>query len=566
MDCGSCGTRPDRPHTFLAHAPDVCPSCTTPVEARVVLRDGKAVHLIRCKQCGHSERVIAEDGAAWRAAFVASGRPDDPVPHRFKQTTSTCANCLALVPTDVMVAEGKVFFEKICSRCGPSRALVSEDASHYVRAYAFAAAGTQPFMYTTKAEKGCPTDCGLCNEHEQHTCLPIIEITDHCNLECPVCIVNNQYSTHMAPDAFRRIVEGLVEREGQLESIALSGGEPTSHPNLLELLDIADRPEIARIVLITNGVRLGKDRKLAEELKRRGTYIGLQMDGFDAATHKALRGRDLGKEKEAALTMIRELDLPTQMIAVIARGINDNQVGQLIDLFEATDAIISLNFQPASYSGFGGGTMIHDPLDRVTISGVIQRAEEQTNGRLLRSDFYPLPCSHPQCVSLTYLLKLDDGRCVPFPRFVNFEKHLNLLRSSAVLPSTRDVEDSLQDTLYEVFAHQDEIPDGPAILAALKRSLQAMFPGRSLTWKEASRIGERQAKTIFLHHYMDRHDFDLERLRKCCHHYPQEDGRVMPACGFNLFHRGTAKGPDTPKAEWARPAPHAGLAPTAGKP
>ena len=194
---------------------------------------------------------------------------------------------------------------------------------------------------------------------------------------------------------------------------------------------------------------------------------------------------------------------------------------------------------------------LHDPLDRVTIAGVIARAEEQTGGRLVKSDFYLLPCSHPQCVSLTYLLKLEDGRAVPFPRFVDFDRHINLLRSSAVLPSTKDVEDTLQDTMYEVFARQDDIPDADAILSALKRTLTAMFPDRPLTWKEASRIGERQAKTIFLHHYMDRHDFDLERLRKCCHHYPQTDGWVMPACGFNLFHRGTAKGPGTAKAPWA---------------
>lgn len=552
MDCSSCGTRPDRPHTFIAHVPDVCPQCTQPVEARAVLRKGQAVHLIRCPQCGPSERTVAEDGEAWKAAFLARGRPEEASPHIFKTTTSTCPHCLKLIHADVVIQDGKVFFEKVCPDCGPSRAMVSEDARHYVRAYAFAKAGTQPFSYPTKAAHSCPTDCGLCDEHEQHTCLPIVEVTDHCNLECPVCIVNNQYSTHMKPEEFRKIVDSLVAREGQLESIALSGGEPSSHPKILELIDIADRPEIARVVLITNGVRLGKDRAFAQALKEKGVYIGLQMDGFDAVTHVELRGRDLGKEKEAALKMIRELDLPTQMIAVIAQGINDQQVGRLIELFEQTDAIISLNFQPAAYTGQGGGKMKRNPEDRVTIAGVIQRAEAQTQGRLRYEDFFPLPCSHPLCVSLTYLLRLEDGRCIPFPRFVDFEKHVHLLRSSAVLPSSREVEDSLQDTMYEVFARQDEIPDGPAILAALKRTVAAMFPGRALSWKESSRIGERQAKSIFLHHYMDPHDFDLERLRKCCHHYPQMDGRVMPACGFNLFHRGAANGPQTPKATWAK--------------
>jgi hypothetical protein len=89
-------------------------------------------------------------------------------------------------------------------------------------------------------------------------------------------------------------------------------------------------------------------------------------------------------------------------------------------------------------------------------------------------------------------------------------------------------------------------------LAALRRTLTVMFPSVAMTSKQAVRIGEGQAKSIFLHHYMDRHDFDLERLRKCCHHYPQIGGRIMPACGFNMFHRGAAKGPDTAIAPWGK--------------
>ena len=107
--------------------------------------------------------------------------------------------------------------------------------------------------------------------------------------------------------------------------------------------------------------------------------------------------------------------------------------------------------------------------------------------------------------------------------------------------------------IHDVFARQDEIERGPEILAALRRSLDEMFPDASRsTAKETFRVSERQSKSIFLHHYMDRHDFDLERLRKCCHHYPQIDGRIMPACGFNMFHRGAAKGPNTPRAKFGR--------------
>ena len=516
-----------------------------------MLRGDAAVLLLRCPQCGPRERVLDESGKRWLDGFLARGAVADGV---FKTTTSTCPHCLDLIGADVVVRGGKVFFRKHCEKCGPSEALVSEDAGYYVRAYAFARAGTEPLKFPVKAEHGCPTDCGTCSDHEQHTCLPIVEVTDHCNLECPICIVNNQYANHVSLDDFRRIVETMVANEGRMESLALSGGEPTSHPKILELIDIASREEIGRIVVITNGLRLGRDRKFAAALKERGAYIGLQLDGFTADTHEKIRGRDLCREKQAALAMLEEFDIPTQMIFVATRGVNEHQIGQAVKLFLEKDFIVSLNFQPAAFTGFGGGAFPHDPLDRLTIPGIIRAVDEQTDGLMKYEDFFPLPCSHPQCVSLTYALKLNDGGAIPFSRFVNFADPAkqNLLRSSATLPASAEVQDAIGDIIHDVFARQDEIERAPEILAALRRTLDVMFPSRPLTEKEKVRIGERQAKSIFLHAYMDRHDFDLERLRKCCHHYPQTDGRVMPACGFNMFHRGAAKGPQTQTPSWGK--------------
>ena len=119
-------------------------------------------------------------------------------------------------------------------------------------------------------------------------------------------------------------------------------------------------------------------------------------------------------------------------------------------------------------------------------------------------------------------------------------------------PFQMEIHDTLHEVIHDVFARQDEIAQGPEILAALRRSLDVMFPERPLTPQEMVRLGEKQSKSIFLHHYMDRHDFDLERLRKCCHHYPQLDGRIMPACGFNMFHRGAAQGQNTPLPTWGK--------------
>lgn len=523
-----------------------------------MLRGGQVFTLVHCPDHGQSEHFTHADATQYVADLVARGTAPGDGDLDFKRTTSVCPTCLSLTEARVVIRGGRVYFKKDCATCGPSEALVSEDANYYVRAYSFARAGTQPFKFGAEVKHGCPTDCGTCNDHEQHTCLPIVEVTDHCNLECPVCIVDNQYSWHMEPDAFARIIDNLIASEGQCESVALSGGEPTSHPKILELLKIADRPEIGRVMVITNGIRLGKDRAFAQAIKDSGAYIGLQLDGFDAETHTIIRGRDLVEEKNAAIRVLRELQIPTQIIFVAVKGVNDHQIGQAVRLLFDEDWVISLNFQPVAHTGSGGGRFQHDPMDRLTIPGVIKAMAEQTGGRLRESDFHPLPCSHPQCVSLTYLLRMETGDYLPFPRFVDYGRHFDLLRSSATLPASVEVQDAILEVIHDVFARSDELERGEEILAALRRTVKVMFPERKLTQREQVRIGEQQAKSIFMHAYMDRHDFDLERLRKCCHHYPQEDGRVMPACGFNMFHRGAAKGPATPTPSWSKGVrPHA---------
>lgn len=561
MDCTTCTPIPprkDRPHTFLAHEYAGCPSCESRIEGRIVLRAGKVYNLLLCTKCGPQEILVAEDAGSYIAAFLARGQV--PEGHQgdwlFKKTTSTCASCLALVEAEVVIRDDKVFFKKVCTQCGPSEALVSEDARYYVQAYAFARAGTEPLHFTQPASLGCPVDCGTCSDHEQHTCLPIVEVTDHCNLECPICIVDNQYSSHMSVEVFERTIAGIVEAEGRSESVAICGGEPTSHPHFFDLIRVADRPEIGRVVVITNGLRIGRDMEFARQIKDSGAYVALQLDGFDAETHRVLRGRDLTEEKAATLRVLKELRIPTQLIFVAARGVNEHQIGQAVDLLLSEEHILSLNFQPVALTGNGGGRFTHDPMDRLTIPGVIQAVHEQTSGRIRKSDFAPLPCSHPQCVSLTYLLRLEDGSYLPFPRFIDFRKHGTLLRSSATLPATAEMHDTLHEVIHDVYAREDEIERGSDVLAALRRALDVMFPDRPVSGREELRIGETQAKSIFMHHYMDPHDFDLERLRKCCHHYAQSDGRIMPACGFNLFHRGAAKGPDTSVPSWAKNAPY----------
>jgi 7,8-dihydro-6-hydroxymethylpterin dimethyltransferase len=464
----------------------------------------------------------------------------------FKMTMSTCPECLKVLPAQVVFQDNKVYFLKHCPTHGPSRAMVSEDAQYYQRAFRFIRPGSKPLHFSTAVKEGCPTDCGLCPSHQQHTCLPIVEVTDHCNLDCPICIVDNQYSKHMTRDEFAHVVDVLIRAEGTMETITLSGGEPTAHPDFFGLVDVATRPEIARVSVVTNGIRIARSKEFVEELKRRNVYVILQFDGFDDDVQRTIRGVPLMDIKWKALEHLAEFNVSTQLAFVPARGVNEHQLGQAVQLMLERDHILSLLIQPVARTGHGGAMFPIDPMDRLTIPGVINAIDEQTKGMVAREDFIPLPCSHPLCVSLTYLLKMNDGSYLPFPRFVDMEKHLDLFQQTATLEPSAKVENALQQAIVDLWSAAGEVPDCDKIVKAMRRALLDMFPARPASRQELISIAERQAKTIFIHHYMDRHDFDLERLMKCCHHYPQLDGRIMPACGFNMFHRGAALGSEAP--------------------
>jgi 7,8-dihydro-6-hydroxymethylpterin dimethyltransferase len=470
----------------------------------------------------------------------------------FKMTMSTCPECLAVIQAQVVFRDNKVYFLKHCPAHGASEALVSEDAEYYRDAFKYILPGSKPLHFSTAIDKGCPTDCGLCPAHQQHTCLPIIEITDHCNLKCPVCIVNNQYSNHMSVKDFQGIIDLLLKAEGTMETITLSGGEPTSHPEFFELVDLGTRPEIGRVSVVTNGIKLAQSKEFCEKLKEKNVYVILQFDGFDDEVQKTIRGVPLMDIKWKALEYLKEFNIPTQIAFVPARGVNENQLGQAVKLLLERDHVLSLLIQPLARTGHGGGMFPLDPMDRLTIPGVIRAIDEQTNGMVAREDFIPLPCSHPLCVSLTYLLKMDDGQYLPFPRFVDMKKHLDLFQQTATLEPNAQTESALQSAITDLWSSAGEMPNCEKVIKALRRALLEMFPGKEVSRQELIRVAERQAKTIFIHHYMDRHDFDVERLMKCCHHYPQIDGRIMPACGFNMFHRGAANGPDTPLAPFGK--------------
>jgi hypothetical protein len=450
-----------------------------------------------------------------------------------------CPECRELVDGVRLLRGGKVYLRKQCPRHGKSEALISGDADWFLKSLTYITKGSVPLRHSTRTSEGCPRDCGLCPDHEQHSCLPIIEITNHCNLECPICIVQNRNNYTMSRQEFTATIDGLVAKEGTLDTVNLSGGEPTIHPEFLDFLDLARRPEISRVSVSTNGLRCATDFAFCQELARKKVYVNLQLDALRNPELRILRGAgDQEAAKRRALDNLERAGVRTTIVSTVAKGVNDGQIGDCVRLLYERDFILSLMFQPAAYTGYGGAHFgPHDPLDVITIPDVVRSAEEQTGGMLRRSDFLPLPCSHPGCFGLTYLLKTDEG-FIPFPRFIALGQYLEIISNRGTIRPDETFEGAIKTTIDQLWSSAGQIPDRDRILKTLKKALRLMYPeDRVLELEERLHLGEGLVKTIFIHAFMDEHTFEVDRIKKCCTHYAMPDGRLMPGCAYNMFYR-----------------------------
>jgi len=457
--------------------------------------------------------------------------------HSFSR--SMCPTCRKLVDGQRIIRDGQVILRKQCPTCGKSEALISSDAEWFLRSLTFLARGSVPHKYSTEVKDGCPTDCGLCPSHEQHSCLPIIEITNHCNLDCPICIVQNRHNYNMTRAEFTAVVDGLIEKEGTLDTINISGGEPTMHPEFMDFLDIAKRPEISRVSISTNGLKLAASLDFCKELADRGVYVSLQLDALSAPELRVLRGSgDHRAARMRALENLEQANVRTTIVSTVARGVNDDQIGECVKLLYENDFIYSLMFQPAAYTGYGGSHFgPHDPMNIITIPDIVRAFEPQTAGALTYSDFMPLPCSHPSCFALTYLLKTKEGM-VPFPRFIELEKYLRVICNRGTIRPDENLEEAVRGAIDDLWSGKHQLPDPDQILGTLKHLLRLMYPAdRVLELEDRLQIGEGAVKTIFIHAFMDEHTFEVDRIKKCCTHYAMPDGRLMPGCAYNMFHR-----------------------------
>jgi uncharacterized radical SAM superfamily Fe-S cluster-containing enzyme len=444
-----------------------------------------------------------------------------------------CRVCRRSVEVRYVATPEGVFLERFCPDHGTSRALVAETLAWYLAALQ-APSAARPPQKTIPRTGECATSCGPCSFHGQRCQLPVFSVTNACDLRCPICFTYNRPDKlwFMSPEELDRHLDFVLEATGGVDLVNLTGGEPTMHPDLPELLRRCRRPGIGRVTVNTNGLRIAREPALARALADAGAYAILSLDTLDAERSVRIHGKDIVGEKRAALDALAAAGVPTTLLMVLVGGVNEDELPALLDLLATRDHVRSLTIQTMTYTGQGGG--LFEPRRHVPVEGVERRIEEATGGRIARRDFVPLPTAHPLCYGVSYLLSDGAGALHPMSRLLSAEALARQLADGYLMRPTDRFEDELREGLDRLWASGAE----PALLATVKELVRAVYPpGEALDVHERQRRAEKRVKTIYVHAHMDEDTFEVGRAMRCPDQVPVHAERLVGACAYNLFHR-----------------------------
>ncbi|MDX1379949.1 MAG: radical SAM protein [Xanthomonadales bacterium] len=469
-------------------------------------------------------------------ASAVAAMPGTPI----KRTRSICPECLQSLDAEVIERDGQVWMDKRCPEHGEFSALLAADARHYYRSAPVAGNGGAC----------CGGGCGPATTAEpagtdlpwsNHSCTVLIEIIERCNLSCPTCFAGStpQHAGLMTMAEFTERLDRLAAGgKRDADMLQLSGGEPTIHPDLADMVDAAFARGFRQVTINSNGIRLARAdyvAGLAERVARHAgceLYIYLQFDGFDADTHAALRGRDdLLEIKRRALEQCHVHGISVHPVMTLTRGINDHEVGDFVRLAVEQAWIKNVVIQPAMYSG-----RYDHPrrVERLTLADAVRLVCEQT-GEFAPEDFGPIPCSDPNCFGMAVALRTRTG-LLPVSRL--FPRHEDWTD-----PAARDLIERVTDTL-----------DGPAALseafrwAAGHAPLDEWLSGLAdeqvdelLDLVGAAQRGDAtlwdRLLTISIKPFMDAWTYDQDRIDQCCVHILDPEGQPVSFCEYNAIHR-----------------------------
>lgn len=475
-----------------------------------------------------------------------------------KKTKSLCPGCLSVIDAEVYKDKEKIMIKKECKEHGNFDSTYWGSDELYKKASKSDFKGEGIENPHTDSQDDCPLNCGLCSEHESQTILGLIDVTNRCNLKCPVCFANAAVSRYLYEPSYEEIREMLRNLRGNepvpAPAIQYAGGEPTVRKDIVDLIKLAKEEGFKHTQIATNGLRLARNPELAKDLKEAElNTVYLQFDGVTEEPYLKIRNKDLLATKLKAIENCRKVDLGIVLVPTIVKGINDHQIGDIIRFAaENIDIIRGVNFQPVSFAGRTPSDEVEK--QRITIPDFEKLVEKQTSSKIKVEDFHPassvFPISefieaiegekqvtftcHPHCGAATYVF-VENGEIIPITRFIDVDRFFKLLKKSA-----EDIkEGGITGKAKTVARATVELPRTIDTSKApdsvdIKNILTSVFKERSY-----SALGNFHHNTLLIAcmHFMDPWNFDHDRVKRCVIHYAVPDGRIIPFCSMNALYR-----------------------------
>lgn len=492
--------------------------------------------------------------------FTRTGAAIKPLVNSLpKDTESLCPECRKVLPARIFELHGKVWMAKTCEEHGEFRDVVFSDVALYrkMEEWNF---GDNNGNSNPNNEQGanCPTDCGLCTLHTSHTALANLDLTNRCNLTCPVCFANANTSGYVYEPSFDQVVAMMQtlrnERPVDARCIQFSGGEPTVYPRFLDVLRKAKEMGFTHIQAATNGIELS-DLDFARECKAAGlNTLYLQFDGVTDDIYRRVRGVPLLDIKMKVIENCRQTGMKIVFVPTIVKGLNDHQIGDIVRVaIENIDAVSGISFQPVAFTGRINRRELEQK--RFTLADLARCVSEQTGITRAQEDFFPLACvtpfskltaalrgvgvptisSHPHCSLGTYFfVDQETKQAVPITQFVDVGAMLQdmdeLSRKSRRAMFKMYTKMRVWNSLKKHF-HEDRAPRD----LTFTKFLQTL---QGLTDKKLGRDGQDGVftyRTLLVAgmHFQDLYNYDIERVKRCVIHYSAPNGQLYPFCTYN---------------------------------
>ena len=448
-------------------------------------------------------------------------------------TQSFCHRCKDLknlIDTHIVTKDNEVFLRKFCPKCGESMVKISSDYEYFKLCNDYLKKPDLPEKALTKVVRGCPFDCGVCPQHQNHPCLALFNVTDECNMKCNICYYSAEpgLGNHRSMESIEKMLATLLKTESEPDLIQVTGGEPTEHPKILDILKFLKKSPVRHLMLNTNGIKIAEDEKFVKELKALGGgfEIYLQFDSLTPSVLKDIRARDMSKIRLQALEMLERYNISTTLVVVVKKGLNEHEIPEVIAFSRKYRCVRGVVFQPVEEAG----RVEADGDFRITLSEIREIIIEDKNNPFEAEDMIPLPCD-PHKIGVGYAAKrmeVDE----------NGEKFASLMPVTGKIPKEVITEHKGTVTFEQDRAFVKNIVEtvsldtamGEGILKdKIKNKLFCCWP----SFLSPADMGYENVYRIVIMEFSDIYNFDADNIKRECN-FMIEENRVIPFSTYNM--------------------------------